>query len=173
MNEPIFIIYYITAGLGIGFLAGLVGVGGGGMAVPIFAFLFSLQGIADTEVVHLALGTSMASMIVTTLGSMRAHYKKENVDSTMVVKMLSGVLVGTFCATFVASYLQGVYLAGFFSVFMLYVAYKMFLNTENEYNPNPHGAIGNITVGSVIGSVSALVSISGAGLIIPILSSKF
>ncbi|EEZ81197.1 conserved hypothetical protein [Vibrio alginolyticus 40B] len=169
MNEPIFIIYYITAGLGIGFLAGLVGVGGGGMAVPIFAFLFSLQGIADTEVVHLALGTSMASMIVTTLGSMRAHYKKENVDSTMVVKMLSGVLVGTFCATFVASYLQGVYLAGFFSVFMLYVAYKMFLNTENEYNPNPHGAIGNITVGSVIGSVSALVSISGAGLIIPYL----
>ncbi|MDF5612618.1 TSUP family transporter, partial [Vibrio parahaemolyticus] len=100
MNEPIFIIYYITAGLGIGFLAGLVGVGGGGMAVPIFAFLFSLQGIADTEVVHLALGTSMASMIITTLGSMRAHYKKENVDSTMVVKMLSGVLVGTFCATF-------------------------------------------------------------------------
>ncbi len=76
MNEPIFIIYYITAGLGIGFLAGLVGVGGGGMAVPIFAFLFSLQGIADTEVVHLALGTSMASMIITTLGSMRAHYKK-------------------------------------------------------------------------------------------------
>ncbi|AVF92336.1 sulfite exporter TauE/SafE family protein [Vibrio diabolicus] len=169
MNEPIFIIYYITAGLGIGFLAGLVGVGGGGMAVPIFAFLFSLQGIADTEVVHLALGTSMASMIITTLGSMRAHYKKENVDSTMVVKMLSGVLVGTFCATFVASYLQGIYLAGFFSVFMLYVAYKMFLNTENEYNPNPHGAIGNITVGSVIGSVSALVSISGAGLIIPYL----
>ena len=52
---------------------------------------------------------------------------------------------------------------------MLYVAYKMFLNTENEYNSNPHGAIGNITVGSVIGSVSALVSISGAGLIIPYL----
>lgn len=169
MNEPIFIIYYITAGLGIGFLAGLVGVGGGGMAVPIFAFLFSLQGIADTEVVHLALGTSMASMIITTLGSMRAHYKKENVDSTMVVKMLSGVLVGTFCATFVASYLQGIYLAVVFCVFMLYVAYKMFLNTENEHNPTPHGAIGNITVGSVIGSVSALVSISGAGLIIPYL----
>ncbi|HDY7993050.1 TPA: sulfite exporter TauE/SafE family protein [Vibrio vulnificus] len=169
MNEPIFIVYYIAAGVGIGFLAGLVGVGGGGMAVPIFAFLFSIQGIADTEVVHLALGTSMASMITTTFGSMRAHYKKKNVDSTMVVKMLSGILVGTFCATFVASYLQGVYLAGFFSVFMLYVAYKMFLNTEHEHNPNPHGFIGNVTVGSVIGSVSALVSISGAGLIIPYL----
>ncbi|PML45031.1 hypothetical protein BCT76_01865 [Vibrio tasmaniensis] len=169
MNEPIFLIYYITAGLGIGFLAGLVGVGGGGMAVPIFAFLFSIQGIADTKVFHLALGTSMASMIITTFGSMRAHYKKKNVDSTMVIKMLSGALFGTFCATFIASYLQGVYLAGFFSVFMLYVAYKMFLNTEHEYNPNPHGFIGNATVGSVIGSVSALVSISGAGLIIPYL----
>ncbi|MDO6525142.1 sulfite exporter TauE/SafE family protein [Motilimonas sp. 1_MG-2023] len=169
MNEPIFIFYYIVAGLGVGFLAGLVGIGGGGMAVPIFAFLFSIQAVADAEVVHLALGTSMASMIITTLGSMRAHYKKKNVDSTMAIKMLGGILVGTFCATFVASYLQGVYLAGFFSVFMLYVAYKMFRSTEHEYNPNPHGVIGNITTGSVIGSISALVSISGAGLIIPYL----
>ncbi|MCG9596341.1 sulfite exporter TauE/SafE family protein [Vibrio sp. Isolate25] len=169
MNESIFIFYYITAGLGVGFLAGLVGVGGGGMAVPIFALLFSIQGIADSELIHLALGTSMASMIITTLGSMRAHHKKKNVDLSMVIKMLGGVLIGTFCATLMASNLQSVHLAGFFSVFMLYVAYKMFRSKDHKNNKSPHGSIGNITVGSVIGFISALVSISGAGLIIPYL----
>lgn len=169
MYEYYFIFYYIAAGLVVGFLAGLVGVGGGGMAVPIFTFLFTMQGIADTEVVHLALGTSMASMIITTLGSMRAHSKKGNVDPAMAIKISSGVVIGTFLATFVASYLQSLYLAGFFSIFMLFVAYKMFQKQQYKYNKNPHGSLANITTGSIIGSISALVSISGAGLTIPYL----
>lgn len=169
MNEYLFIFYYVAAGAGIGLLAGLVGVGGGGMAVPIFTFLFTKQGIGNEDVVHLALGTSMAAMIVTTFGSMRAHLRKGNVDSNMALKMSGAVLVGTFLATFTASYLQGIYLAGFFSLFMLFVAYKMFRKKEYGFNPHPHGPVANTFAGFVIGSISALVSISGAGLTIPYL----
>lgn len=169
MIEPIFIIYYLALGLGVGFLAGLVGVGGGGMTVPIFTMLFVMQGIVNEEVVHLALGTSMAGMVFTTFGSMRAHYKRNNVDTGIAVKMAFGVFVGTFLATFVASYLQGVYLALFFSAFMMYVAYKMFQKKTYSHNPKPHGSTGNVFFGSTFGAISALVSVSGAGLSVPYL----
>jgi len=169
MLDTTYMIYYAIMGLGIGFLAGLAGVGGGGMSVPIFTMLFVLQGIAGDEVVHLALGTSMAAMVFTTFGSMRAHYKKENVAVGMVVKMASGVLVGTFAATFAASYLQGIYLALFFSAFMMYVAYTMFQKKDYPHNPHPHGRMGNVVTGTLIGTVSALVSVSGAGLSVPYL----
>lgn len=167
MIDPIFIPYYAITGLIVGFLAGLAGVGGGGMTVPIFTMLFAAQGIGD--VVHLALGTSMAAMVVTTFGSMRSHYRKGNVETGMAVKMTVGVIIGTFLSTFIASYVPGVYLALFFSAFMMYVAYRMFRKQAYPHNPNPHRPIANCVSGSVIGSVSALVSISGAGITVPYL----
>ncbi|WP_428610675.1 sulfite exporter TauE/SafE family protein [Sedimenticola sp.] len=169
MIEPMFMTYYVAMGLAVGFLAGLVGVGGGGMTVPIFTMLFTMQGLASEDTVQLALGTSMAGMVFTTFGSMRAHYKNNNVETKLAVKLTFGVFIGTFLATFTASYVQGVYLALFFSAFMLYVAYKMFQKQEHYHNPEPHGPIGNIISGSGIGSISALVSVSGAGLTIPYL----
>jgi len=169
MIEPIIIFYYTAMGLAVGFLAGLAGVGGGGMTVPIFTMLFVMQGIANDEVVHLALGTSMAGMVFTTFGSMRAHYKKNNVETGMVFKMTFGVFAGTFLSTFTVSYIPGVYLALFFSVFMMYVAYKMFQKQEYFHNEKPHGSLANVISGSAIGSISALVSISGAGLTVPYL----
>ena len=169
MIEPIFILYYVVVGLLVGFLAGLAGVGGGGMTVPIFTMLFAMQGIAAEQVVHLALGTSMAGMVFTTFGSMRAHYRKDNVETGMAIRMTFGGFVGTFLSTFTASYVPGVYLALFFSVFMMYVAYKMFQKQEYYHNPKPHGSIANTISGSAIGSISALVSISGAGLTVPYL----
>ncbi|MFY0658641.1 MAG: sulfite exporter TauE/SafE family protein [Neptunomonas phycophila] len=169
MIEPLYIFYYVATGLGVGFLAGLVGVGGGGMTVPLFTVIFTLQGMDQNNVVHLALGSSMAGMIFTTFGSMRAHYQKANVDISMAIKMTLGVLVGTFIATFFASLVQGVYLAIFFSLFMMFVAYKMFLNPTYSSNPEPHGITGNTLSGLTIGSISALVSVSGAGLTVPYL----
>ena len=91
-----FAVYYALLGVGVGFLAGLVGVGGGGLTVPAFTMLFTAQGIANHEVVHMALGTSMAAMIFTTFSSMRTHYTKGNVNSSLTIKMTAGVILGTF-----------------------------------------------------------------------------
>ncbi|MBB1487755.1 sulfite exporter TauE/SafE family protein [Oceanospirillum sediminis] len=169
MIEPVFMLYYIITGMGVGFLAGLAGVGGGGMTVPIFTMLFAMQGVDSDQIVHLALGSSMAGMVFTTFGSMKAHYQNQNVDTVIAVRMITGVLAGTFLATFIASWVQGVYLALFFSIFMMYVAWKMFSKRGQSHNVSPHGTKGNLLAGSAIGSVSALVSISGAGLSVPYL----
>jgi len=165
----IFFIYYIALGLLVGFMAGLLGVGGGGIMVPIFAVLFAMQGFAHDGVMHMALGTSMATIIFISFSSMRAHYKKDNIEVPMALRIAIGVLVGTFAATFVASYLKGVHLALFFSAFMSYVAYKMFAKTHYYYNANQHGTYGNIACGTFIGAISALVSIGGGSLSVPYL----
>ena len=167
--ESIFIIDYVLLGILVGFMAGLLGVGGGGIMVPIFSMLFVMQGFAHDEVMHLALGTSMATIIFTSFSSMRAHYKRDNIEVPMAFKIALGVLVGTFGATFLASYLKGVYLALFFSAFMSFVAYKMFKKTHYYRNDRPHGIVGNIMSGSFIGAISALVSIGGGSLSVPYL----
>ena len=167
--EVIFIIDYIALGALVGFMAGLLGVGGGGIMVPIFSMLFVMQGFGNDEVMHLALGTSMATIIFTSFSSMRAHYKKANIEVSMAVKIAFGVVVGTFAATFVASYLKGVYLALFFSAFMSFVAYKMFKKTHYYHNDKPHSTLGNVLSGTFIGGISALVSIGGGSLSVPYL----
>ncbi len=167
--ENIFIVDYIALGALVGFMAGLLGVGGGGIMVPIFAMLFAMQGFAKDEVMHVALGTSMATIIFTSFSSMRAHYKKENIEVSMALKIALGVLVGTFAATFVASYLKGVYLALFFSAFMSFVAFKMFQKNTYYHNDKPHGRIGNLFSRMFIGAISALVSIGGGSLSVPYL----
>ena len=167
--ETIFIVDYILLGILVGFMAGLLGVGGGGIMVPIFVMLFTMQRFDTDEIMHLALGTSMATIIFTSFSSMRAHYKRNNVEVFMSVKIAAGVIIGTFLATFLASYLKGVYLALFFSAFMIFVAYKMFQKVHYYHNEKPHGVIGNILSGSFIGAISALVSIGGGSLSVPYL----
>ncbi len=167
--ETVFIIDYIALGILVGFMAGLLGVGGGGIMVPIFAMLFVMQKMPADEVMHLALGTSMATIIFTSFSSMRAHHKKGNIEVSMALKIAIGVIIGTFLATFLASYLKGVYLALFFSAFMSFVAYKMFQKTHYYYNPKPHEVLGNILSGTLIGAISALVSIGGGSLSVPYL----
>ncbi len=166
----LFIAAYLLLGLLVGFMAGLLGIGGGGIMVPLFSMLFLLQGIATPEsVMHLSLGTSMATIIFTSFASMRAHYRKQNVRTGTALRISLGVLAGTFAATFVASYAKGAYLALFFSAFMIFVAVKMFQKTEYRHNPAPHGTPGNMLTGIVIGAVSALVSIGGGSLSVPYL----
>jgi uncharacterized membrane protein YfcA len=167
--ETIFIIDYVLLGILVGFIAGLLGVGGGGIMVPIFAMLFAMQGFSADEVMHLALGTSMATIIFTSFSSMRAHYKRDNIDVPMTLKIAIGVIIGTFLATSVASYLKGIYLALFFSAFMSFVAYKMFQKVHYYHNEKHHSRVGNILSGSFIGAVSALVSIGGGSLSVPYL----
>ncbi|MCC4263899.1 sulfite exporter TauE/SafE family protein [Oceanimonas baumannii] len=172
MIDLTFAFYYVLLGVGVGFIAGLVGVGGGGLTVPAFTLLFTAQGLAGQEVVHMALGTSMAAMVFTTFSSMRAHYTQGHVNASLVTRMAAGAMVGTLIATTIAAAVNGVVLAVFFSLFMLYVAYKMFRSKSDKRNPKPHTAVTNISIGSLIGMVSALVSVSGAGMIVPYLMGQ-
>ncbi|WP_324698500.1 sulfite exporter TauE/SafE family protein [Candidatus Thiothrix phosphatis] len=160
----------LALGAAVGFFAGLFGIGGGGMMVPALTTLFIAKGFPSGQVVHLALGTSMAAIVMTSLSSLRAHHAKGAVLWPVVRHITPGILLGTFAATFLATYLSSRHLATFFACFMAYVSLQMVLNVK----PKPHrelpGAAVLASVGAAIGAVSALVAIGGGSLTVPYLT---
>ena len=163
------IVAFLLLGAFVGFMAGLLGVGGGGIMVPMLTTIFIAQGVPIEQVVHLALGTSMASIIFTSLSSMRAHQAKGGVLWPIVKGMAGGILVGTFIATFIAASISSLYLAIFFALFMAYVALQMFKNNKPTADKDISGSGELLLAGGGIGAISALVSIGGGSLTVPYL----
>lgn len=165
-----FLVYLLTLGVFVGFMSGLLGIGGGGIMVPMLSSIFLAQGVSIDNVVHLALGTSMASIIVTSFSSMIAHNKNDNVVWDIAKLISIGVVIGTFISTFIATKINSQYLALFFALFMGYLSVQMFLNKKI----NPNGKLGNkkelFVVGNGIGFISALVSIGGGSLVVSYLN---
>lgn len=164
------IILLLALGGVVGFMAGLLGIGGGGILVPVLTTLFLSHQIATDNVVHLALGTSMACILVTSFSSMRAHNAKGAVHWNIVKSISLGIVVGTFLATFVAARVSSLHLAIFFALFMGFVAIQMFINKKPKPNRALVGSAGMFAAGSGIGAISALVSIGGGSLTVPFLT---
>jgi uncharacterized membrane protein YfcA len=161
---------FILLGIVVGVMAGLLGIGGGAIMVPVLATIFIYQGIPKESVVHLALGTSMACIMLTSFSSMRSHHQNGAVNWSLVKQMAVGMVVGTFSATFLTAYLSAKALAIFFAAFMAYVSVQMFRNkkvqsSSAEINRNE---LRLVTLG--IGVISALVSIGGGSLTVPYLT---
>ena len=150
-------------------MAGLLGIGGGGIMVPILTSVFLWQGIPNNHVVHLALGTSLASIILTSLASLKAHHSHHAVLWKVVKTMALGVVLGTLIGTFVAGYLNSLYLAIFFALFMSYVTLQIFINKQPTPTRRLPGWFGLSATGTGIGFVSALVAIGGGSLTVPFL----
>lgn len=153
-----------------GVLAGLFGIGGGAVMVPVLTVLFAAQGFAPEYVVHLALGTSMATIIPTSISSLRTHHQHGAVLWPAVRGLAPGIVFGTFGATFIATLLSPQPLAIIFCVFMLYVAVQMILNRKPSPSRQLPGLMPMAGVGSVIGGISALVAIGGGTLTVPFLT---
>ena len=164
-----FLLVYLLLGAIVGFMAGLLGIGGGGIMVPILTSVFLAQGFSVDTVVHLALGTSMASIIVTSFASLKAHHAQEGVIWHIVKGMTAGVIFGAFIATFIAAYMSTLALAVFFAVFMAYVALQMFINKQPKPSRRLPEMLGLSSVSTGIGIVSALVAIGGGSLTVPFL----
>ena len=160
---------FLLLGTFIGFMAGLFGIGGGGIMVPVLTALFLHYGIAADSAVHLALGTSMASIVMTSIASLRAHHAKQAVLWRVVRTMSPGIVVGTLLATFLAVRVSGLALALFFSVYMAYASAQMFLDRKPQPSRELAGNTTLVLVGCGIGVISALVSIGGGSLTVPFL----
>lgn len=167
--DMLFICYLMILGAITGFMAGLLGIGGGGIMVPVLTSLFLWRGIDADGAVHLALGTSMASIVMTSLASMRAHHRKQGVHWHVVRSMAPGILIGTFIATFIASVSSGAILAGIFAVFMTGVALQLVSGARPTPGRQLPGAGALMATGGGIGGISALVSIGGGTLSVPFL----
>jgi uncharacterized protein len=164
------IIAFVLLGIVVGIMAGLLGIGGGGIMVPVLASIFIYQGIPKGSVMHLALGTSMACIILTSFSSMRSHHKNGAVNWSLVKIMAVGMVVGTFLATFLTAYLSAKALAIFFALFMAYVSIKMFSNQKSQTGSGDINRTELTLVTLGIGAISALVSIGGGSLTVPYLT---
>ncbi|RXJ66341.1 hypothetical protein CRV08_13510 [Halarcobacter ebronensis] len=163
------IILYILLGSFVGVAAGLFGIGGGGIIVPALTMIFFMQEMPSENMMHMALGTSMATIVVTSISSLRAHHKKGGVLWDVFKMLTPGIIIGTFLATFLASILSSKYLAIFFSIFMAYVSIQMFLNKKPKPSRKIAGPKLQFTAGTIIGAISAMVSIGGGSLTVPYL----
>lgn len=166
------VMLYITLGAFVGFMSGLLGVGGGGLLVPLLASIFIYQGIEADNVVHLALATSFACMIISSASSMRSHAAKGTVIWSVVTRMAPGIMIGAFMATQVASRVNSVYIAIFFALFMAFVALQTFLKWQPKPSNKPRTMFGLMLAGMGIGSVSALAAVGGGFLTVVYLGFK-
>jgi len=161
---------YPVLGAAVGFFAGLLGIGGGGIMVPVLASLFAAQGFPDDKLVHMALGTSLAAIVMTSMSSLRSHHRHGAVLWHVVKRITPGILLGTFGATFIAARMNSAPLAIFFAVFMTYVAAQMLLNVKPKPSRELPGRAGMSLAGLTIGGISALVAIGGGSLSVPFMT---
>ncbi|MDW7773332.1 MAG: sulfite exporter TauE/SafE family protein [Desulfobulbaceae bacterium] len=158
---------YLAAGAVAGILAGLMGIGGGLVIVPMLVYCFSLQDIDQAHIMHLALGTSLASIIFTSVSSFMAHHRRRAVHWDIVRQIVPGIIAGTLAGAYLASLLSTDVLQGIFGLFLYYVALQMFLNRKPQASRTLPGTTGMLGAGGLIGVVSSLLGIGGGTLSVP------
>src|SRR5258706_10147549 len=160
---------YLAIGMAVGFLAGLLGIGGGMIMVPMLVFVFTAKGFPAEHMMHLSLATSMATIVFTSLASVRAHDRHQAVDWAVARAMAPGIVVGALAATLLAGYVPTRPLAIFFTGFMFYAGMQMFVEVKPKPSRQLPGAAGLFGVGAGIGALSSVLAAGGAFLSIPFL----
>ncbi len=160
---------YLMLGAAVGFFGGMFGIGGGTLLVPVLLFLFDAQRFPAAYAMHLALGTSMATILFTALSSLRKHHQHGAVNWTVVRRITPGILLGTGLGAAFASAVSPRALGAVFACFVLAAALQILLDVR----PKPHrqlpGAAGMSATGVFTGWLSTLVSIGGGTVVIPFL----
>ncbi len=159
---------YLALGAFVGFFAGLFGIGGGLVLVPVLSFLFEAQHLTASSNLHLlALGTSMAAILLSAGSSAYAHYNHGAVNLAIVRTITPGLLFGTALGTLFASRVPSAYLTVFFALFVYFAALQMLLNLKPKTLRQLPGRFIMTLAGTGIGAISSLVSIGGGTLSIP------
>ena len=164
-----FVPAYLALGVIMGFFAGLLGIGGGGMMVPVLVWLFALQHYPREHIVHLAVATAMATVIFTSISSVRAHAQRGAVRWDLAKMMAPGILLGGFLGALAAEWFSSFGLAVFFAVFVFIMATNMLIGRKPVSGRTVPGAFGMAVAGLIIGAFSALIAIGGAMMTVPFL----
>ncbi|WP_026988349.1 sulfite exporter TauE/SafE family protein [Fodinicurvata fenggangensis] len=176
LNDPLLLIFWALAMLGVGafagLIAGLLGVGGGIVIVPALYHVLALMDVSEAIRMHVAVGSSLAIIIPTSLISARSHYRREAVDLPLLKRWVVPLLVGVIVGAVVAAYLNGNVLAAVFAVVALLVSIRMLRgeDTLNLAESLPGEPIRSL-LASFIGMVSTMMGIGGGTLTVPLLSA--
>ena len=160
---------YAMTGAVVGFLAGLLGIGGGMTLVPILAALFAAQKLSADHIVHMALATAMASAAFTSSASVREHHKHGAVDWTLVRRMVPGMVVGSLLSTVASGWISQRGLAMAFAAIVYLGATQMLLGKKPRAAWSMPRGMPLFLIGLVIGMLSALVSAGGTFLLMPLM----
>jgi uncharacterized membrane protein YfcA len=169
--EPILFVELIMLGLCTGFLAGLLGIGGGMIMVPFLTIILSSLGVAPDLAVKMAIATSMATIIFTSISSVRAHHKRGAVRWDLVKGLAPGIVLGGMVASMgVFALLKGAWLALFFAAFVSFSATQMFLDKKPAPTRQVPGNAGLLGAGGVIGFLSGMVGAGGGFVSVPFMA---
>ena len=166
----LFLVLYLLAGVFVGIASGLFGIGGGTIVVPVLLAIFAAQNLTPDIAMHLAVGSSLATIVVTGMSSARAHWQLGNVLTTALPWLVAGLVAGALGGAQIAAALPGDVLRTVFAIFLIAMAARMASSKQPPAGRVlPHPAI-VLVVGIVIGVISSLVGIGGGAMMVPFLA---
>jgi uncharacterized membrane protein YfcA len=169
--DPTLVLELLLLGSCTGFLAGLLGIGGGMLMVPFLTMIFSHRGIASGLAVKMAIATSMATILFTSISSVRAHHRRGAVRWDLVAKLAPGIIAGGLLSgAGLFSVIKGAALALVFAGFVGFSAVQMLIDRKPKPSRQIPGPAGAATAGGVIGLVSGLVGAGGAFISVPFMT---
>ncbi len=161
---------YPLLGVIAGVIAGLLGVGGGIVIVPVLVFTFTKLGMADQVLTHMAVGTSLATIIVTSLGSVYQHHKNRAVRWDILRWFCIGLMLGAWGGAKIADAIYGRMLQIGFGVFAILISAQMILSWVPKGSGRLPGKAGLLGAGGLIGAISSIFGIGGGSLTVPFLT---
>ena len=160
----------MATGVFAGLLAGLLGVGGGIVIVPVLYFLFQAFGVSPESAMVIATATSLATIVPTSISSIRAHRKKGNVDFTLLKLWAGFILLGVLVGSYLVTIVNGQWLTVLFGVIATLSAINMLLGSKKAIFNSLPGTTGQSFMGSSVGLFSSMVGIGGGTLTVPMLT---
>ena len=167
MSIELIILGYLAVGAVAGTMAGVFGIGGGVVIVPALRFVFAKQHIPADVAMHLAVGTSLATIALTGASSAWGHIKRGSVKRDWFFLLLPGLGFGAIMGVLIASTLSGGVLGRLFGVFLILLALRMIMGLNPKPGQGAPTPLGVMVAGVVIGGVSALFGIGGGVLSVP------
>ncbi|WP_019141675.1 sulfite exporter TauE/SafE family protein [Noviherbaspirillum massiliense] len=164
------IIGLLALGAVVGFAAGLLGIGGGMLMVPFMTMILTAKSFPQEYIVHMAIATSLATIMFTSISSVRAHHAHKAVLWPVVKLLAPGILVGSWIGPWIGAKMSSSALALFFAIFITFSATQMLLNKKPAASRNLPGATGMFAAGGVIGVLSGLVGAGGGFVSVPFMT---
>jgi uncharacterized membrane protein YfcA len=169
--DPALVGAFLVLGAVVGFLAGLLGLGGGMTMVPLLTFVFTREGFAPEHVVHMAIATATATILFTSVASMREHHRHGAVLWPVVVGLAPGIIVGSLVGPQIVGGMSTAVLSAFFGAFVAVAATNILLDRKPTPARELPGKGGLFAVGGGIGLISSMVGAGGAFLSVPFMTA--
>ena len=164
------ILLFLLLGTFTGFAAGLLGIGGGMLMVPFITMLLTARDFPHELIVHMAIATSLSTIMFTSLSSVRAHHKRGAVLWPVVKVLAPGILIGSWIGPWIGTKLNSFGLALFFAIFVGFSATQMLMDKKPSASRELPQAPGMFGAGTIIGVLSGLVGAGGGFISVPFMT---